>query len=92
MNQDQTIAVYGVVGVVVFAFLYRRREAVTYALKRGLIAFAICCVAFVVLWKLGVAQPVAYFTALVIGVLIRLAEPKRPRYIRTRKAPSHREI
>lgn len=67
-----------------FAFLFRRREAIAHAI-RGTIIAAVCAgVAFLLLWKAGLSPLAAYISALVVGVLIRRAEPRRSRYISTR--------
>jgi hypothetical protein len=39
---------------------------------------------FVLLWKAGLSPITAYISALVVGVLIRRAEPRRSRYISAR--------
>jgi hypothetical protein len=84
MTADQTNALYIIGGFVALAFVYRRREAFAYATQRVLIAVLCSGAAFFLLWKGGLPPLPAYIAALVIGVLIRRAEPKRSRHISAR--------
>jgi hypothetical protein len=84
MNSDQTTALYIIAGFVAFAFLYRRREALAHAVRGTIRALIIAGIAYVLLWKGGLSPLAAYMVAIVIGVLIRRAEPRRSRYISTR--------
>lgn len=84
MTSDQTHALYIFAGIVAFAFLFRRREAIAHAIRGTLIAFVCAIIVFVLLWKAGLAPITAYISALVVGVLIRRAEPRRSRYISAR--------
>jgi hypothetical protein len=81
MTSDQTHALYIFAGIIAFAFLFRRREAIAHALCGTLIAFACAIVVFLFLWKEGLSPMAAYISALVVGVLIRRAEPRRSRYV-----------
>jgi len=81
MTSDQTHALYIFAGIVALAFLFRRREAIAHALRGTLIAFACAIVAFLLLWKAGLSPMAAYISALVVGVLIRRAEPRRSRHV-----------
>ncbi len=84
MRPDQTNALYIIAGLVAFVFLYRRREAIAHA-ARGVLIGSLCAgAAYFLLWKSGLSPLAAYITALVIGVLIRRAEPRRSRYISAR--------
>jgi hypothetical protein len=84
MTPDQTRALYIVAGIVAFAFLYRRREAIAHAIRGTIIAAACAGVAFYLLWKAGLSPMAAYISALVVGVLIRRGEPRRSRYVSAR--------
>jgi hypothetical protein len=84
MRPDQTHALYVFAGLVAFAFLLRRREAIAHAIRGTLIAAACAIAAFFLLWKYGLSPLAAYISALVVGVLIRRAEPRRSRYVSAR--------
>ncbi len=84
MAPDQTNTLYIIAGFVAFVFLYRRREAVAHATRGVVIACLCAAAAYFLLWKSGLSPAAAYITALVIGVLIRRAEPRRSRYISAR--------
>lgn len=68
MTSDQTHALYIFAGIVAFAFLFRRREAIAHAIRGTLIAFACASAAFLLLWKYGLSPMAAYISALVVGV------------------------
>jgi hypothetical protein len=84
MTPDQKIVLYVIVGLVAFGFFYRRREALAHAIRGTIKAFICFGIAFVLLWKGGLPPLGAYIVALIIGVLIRRAEPRRSRYISAR--------
>jgi hypothetical protein len=84
MTPDQTRALYIIAGIVAFAFLWRRREAFAYLVRRVLIASCCAALTYVLLWKGGLPPAGAYIAALVVGVLVRLAEPRRSRHISAR--------
>src|SRR5437879_692845 len=84
MTPEQTNLVYIVVGFIAFAFLWKRREAIAYTVQRVAIALICVAIAFFLLQKAGLAPLPAYIVALVIGVLIRRAEPPRSRRVRAR--------
>jgi hypothetical protein len=84
MTLDQTRALYIIAGFVAFAFLYRRREALAHAMRGTIVACVCTGIAFVALWKAGLSPLAAYIAALVIGVLIRRAQPRRSRHISAR--------
>jgi len=84
MGDDQLRVVYVIAAFVAFAFLYRRKEAIQHAVRQVATAFICAVIAFFALWKLGLQPLVAYIVALVIGVLIRRAQPRRPRYVSAR--------
>ena len=84
MTPDQANALYIIAGFVAFVFLYRRREAIAHAARGVLIACLCAAAAYFILWKSGLSPAAAYITALVIGVLIRRADPRRSRYIPAR--------
>jgi hypothetical protein len=84
MTQDQTHALYIFAGIVALAFLFRRREAIAHAIRGTIIASVCAGVAFFLLWKYGLSPLAAYISALVVGVLIRRAEPRRTRYVSSR--------
>lgn len=84
MTPDQTHALYIFAGIVAFAFLFRRREAIAHAIRGTLIAFVCAIVVFVLLLKAGLSPINSYISALVVGVLIRLGEPRRSRYVSAR--------
>jgi len=81
MTPDQIHALYIFAGIVAFAFLFRRREAIAHAIRGTLIASACAVAAFLLLWKGGLTPLAAYISALVVGVLIRRAEPRRSRHV-----------
>jgi len=84
MTDEQLRLVYIIAGFAFVAFLYRRREAIQHTVRQVASAFIFAAVAFLLLWKLGLPLLVAYIVALVIGVLIRRAQPRRSRYISAR--------
>lgn len=84
MTSDQTHALYIFAGIIAFAFLFRRREAIAHAIRGTLIAFVCAIAAFLLLWKYGLSPLAAYISALVVGVLIPRAEPRRSRYVSAR--------
>ncbi len=84
MTPDQSTALYVIAGFLAFAFLWRRREAFTYLVRRVLIASCCAALTFILLWKGGLPPAGAYIGALVVGVLVRLAEPRRSRYVSAR--------
>jgi hypothetical protein len=84
MNSDQQLVLYIVAGIIVLSFFWRRREAYIYLVRRVIIAMLCAAVTYILLWKGGLSPAGAYVGALVVGVLVRLAEPKRPRYISAR--------
>jgi hypothetical protein len=84
MTPDQTHGLYILAGIVAFAFLFRRREAIAHAIRGIILATACACLAFILLWKGGLTPLTAYISALVVVVLIRRAQPRRSRYISAR--------
>ncbi len=84
MNQNQTFALYVAAGLIAFAFLYRRREAVLHRVRGTLVASICALVEFLLLWKAGLSPLAAYVAALVIGVLVARSLPGRSRYISKR--------
>jgi hypothetical protein len=84
MNPAQIKLLFGFAAFLVFIYFWPRREAIAHNLYRTLVAFTCMAVAFVLLWKLGLPPLAAYITALVIGILIRRAEPPRSRRIKAR--------
>lgn len=84
MTADQTTALYVIAGIVAFAFLWRRREAIEHAARQIAVGFICAVIVFVLLWKGGLSPVAAYIGALVVGVLIRRAQPRRSRYISAR--------
>ena len=85
MTDQQLLAVYIGAGIVTFGFFYRRREAIQHNVKQILAALICMGIAFVLLWKAAGLSPLAaYIVALVIGVLIRRAQPGRSRYVSAR--------
>jgi len=88
MTPQQTTALYVIGGFIAFSFFWRRREAYAYSLRQLLIALSISAIAYVLLWKGGLSPIGAYIGALVIGVLVRLAEPRRSRHV---SAPAKRQ-
>src|SRR6266478_3100552 len=67
-----------------FVILYRHQEPVAQARREVVIACLCTAAVYFLMWKSGLSPAVAYITALVIGVLIRRAEPRRTRYISAR--------
>lgn len=57
----------------------RRREAIAHALRGTLIALICAALTYLLLWKGGLSPLGAYIGALVVGVLIRRAQPARSR-------------
>ena len=84
MTPEQTQALYIVAGIIFFAFLWKRREALTHAVRGIVIASCLAGLTFFLLWKGGLSPIAAYIMALVVGVLIRRAEPARSRHISAR--------
>jgi hypothetical protein len=83
MTNDQTL-LYIVGGLIAFAFFWRRREAIVCALRGTLVALIFAALTFVVLWRSGISPLGAYIGALVVGILIRRAQPARSRYVSAR--------
>lgn len=71
-------------GFVAFGFLWRRREAAAYQLRRIAIALGCAIIAFIALWKSGLPPLAAYIASLLVIILIRRAEPRRSRHISAR--------
>jgi fatty acid desaturase len=84
MTDDQLRFVCVVTGVVAFAFMYRRREAIAHTVRQVTVAVVCAFIAFLLLWKGGLSPLAAYIAALVVVVLIRRAQPLRSRYISAR--------
>ena len=82
LSPDQARVLYVVAGLVAFLFFWRRREAISHALRGTLVALVCAAIAFYFLWKGGLPPLSAYIVALVIGVLIRRVQPRRSRRIR----------
>lgn len=81
---DQTLALYIIAGFIAFVFLWRRREAVAYTVRKILVSLGCAALTFVLLWKSGLSPLGAYIGALVVAVLVRRAERPRRRYVSAR--------
>src|SRR5260370_23564318 len=84
MNSDQNLLWYFFAGVIAFGFLWRRREAFEHTVRQTAVAAVFAAIALFLLWKGGLPPLTAYIVALVIGVLIRRAQPRRSRHISAR--------
>lgn len=84
MTSNQIIAFYIVASFVAFVCLYRRREAVAHMVRGTIVACIGAAAVFFFLWKAGLPPLDAYIVALVFGILIRRAQPRRSRYIPAR--------
>ena len=84
MTPAQTTTLYIIGGFIVFGFFWRRREAFAYWVRRVVIALFCAILTFLLLWKGGLPPLGAYIAALVVGILVRRAEPRRSRHVSTR--------
>ncbi len=55
MTPDQERLFYIVAGLIAFAFLWRRREAIAHALRGTLVALICAALTYLLLWKGGLS-------------------------------------